>query len=96
MGVVNKKLNATLSTQLIARIGDRVQGSLKKDVIALKQVVFLHRIDFPLVGNSTILYIDIDNNQIYIWKDNEYQLVSGDLPEITEINGGSASSVWDD
>lgn len=52
-----------------------------------RYVVFATRENFPLVGDSEVLYIDTEDNKMYLWVNNNYVSIS---------SGGdnSDSSLW--
>ena len=56
------------------------------------ELLFADRNTFPPVGDSDKIYIAVDKNELYIYKDGDYQLLSGGSTEvdIDIINGGSA------
>ena len=59
--------------------------------LAKKELVFNNHFEFPSIGNSETLYIAVDENKIYYWKDSHYVVISGvELDEIAQINGGGA------
>lgn len=59
------------------------------------ELLFADKNTFPEVGESDKIYIAVDTNEMYIYKDGIYQLISGsslDPSDISMINGGSASN----
>lgn len=50
-------------------------------------------LEFPNIGNSRNLYLDITSQVIYRWDDTElrYEKASQDFNDITAINGGNAN-----
>lgn len=64
--------------------------STKSENIIQKQNYLL----FPSIGNSNLLYIDIDNNSAYRWDDTKmkYFCISSNYSNIEMISGGTSVS----
>ena len=56
------------------------------------ELLFADRNTFPPEGDPNKIYIAVDKNELYIYKEGEYQLLSGGSTEvdIDIIDGGSA------
>lgn len=78
-----------LSPELVAEIKKWIaEGGSSNEK---NELVFNHHLEFPSVGNENTLYIAVDENVIYYWKNGRYvAIANAELPEITLINGGGA------
>lgn len=64
-----------------------------------KTVSFLYKgflSTFPSIGEDNMLYIDIEKNNIYYWKDNQYFKITTSNQEISEgiiLDGGNSATL---
>lgn len=71
-------------------------GVVKTQVINLKtsgQAVFKHRMEFPNIGDSTLLYVATNENKIYKWNAESliYDVIGSDYHDIETIDCGGAA-----
>ena len=64
-----------------------------------KTVSFLYKgflSTFPSIGEDNMLYIDIEKNDIYYWKDDQYYKITTSNQEISEgiiLDGGNSATL---
>lgn len=94
---INQELKKLNESEIDLDIFDERFGSIEERLTNLENksepLRFAERQQFPTVGDTDKLYIAIDENQLYIFIDNEYVAIGGSSSEdldIKVINGGDA------
>lgn len=67
--------------------------ALEEKALNESELLFADKDTFPVVGEPDKIYVAVDRNEMYIYKDEQYQLISGNSSaptDISMINGGSA------
>lgn len=82
----NEALNSSLDSE--SNIESGLDSVIEVSKNAIKR--YASKSEFPNVGDDNILYIALDENSSYIWKDNKYVCIGRDYTEIEQINGGGA------
>ena len=84
--------NTNLDMGVIQYNTDIDMGQVKVVQVGAKKLLlrYASKSEFPNVGDDNILYIALDENSSYIWKDNKYVCIGRDYTEIEQINGGGA------
>lgn len=82
----NETLNSSLDSE--SNIESGLGSVIEVSKSAIKR--YSSKSEFPNVGDDNILYIALDENSSYIWKDNKYVCIGRDYTEIEQINGGGA------
>lgn len=81
--------------QLEVKLPSGENGESRTQVVRLKGTDILRfstRYEFPNVGDSSLLYVAIDENKIYRWDSIEmvYKVIGSDYNDITLIDCGGA------
>lgn len=82
----NETLNSSLDSE------SNIESGLGSVIEVSRSTIkrYSSKSEFPNVGDDDILYIALDENSSYIWKDNKYVCIGRDYTEIEQINGGGA------
>lgn len=61
--------------------------------VRLKSLQYASRYAFPNIGSTSVLYVDVKENETYRWDEEtkQYVCVGTDFKQIKIINGGTAN-----
>ena len=81
--------------QLEVKLPSGENGESRTQVVKLKgleQVKFSSRLEFPNIGDPSLLYVATNQNKIYRWdsESTSYRVVGSDYNEIKTIDCGGA------
>lgn len=101
---INTESQITSSLENVIEVFSIYEGAETNDIIVnvdnssqtisatLQKMWYASTDNFPAIGSSNLLYVDLETSSLYIWNEEtiSYDKVISDWKDIEEINGGNA------